>query len=212
MPRNYVRITWKDTDQEEKLRIAVGEVIAGRCSIRKAAEKTGLPKSTVGFYTKRHHACGLLPPLKVKRPQHSTQILPASFESDLADYLKDCSLVNHGLSTKETREIAYSFAVTNNIKVPNNWKKRESATKDWCSGFIKRNKTISIRKPEATSQARAAGFNKPVVMKFYDNLASLMAIHKFEAHDIWNLDETNDPTVNQPPKVIATKGTKQVIE
>ena len=119
MPRNYVRITWKDTDQEEKFRIAVGEVIAGRCSIRKAAEKTGLPKSTVGFYTKRHHACGLLPPLKVKRPQHSTQILPASFESDLADYLKDCSLVNHGLSTKETREIAYSFAVTNNIKVPN---------------------------------------------------------------------------------------------
>ena len=148
----------------------------------------------------------------MKRLQHSTQILPASFESELADYLKDCSLVNHGLSTKETREIAYSFAVTNNIKVPNNWKKRESATKDWCSGFIKRNKTISIRKPEATSQARAAGFNKPVVMKFYDNLASLMAKHKFEAHDIWNLDETNDPTVNQPPKVIATKGTKQVIE
>ena len=138
--------------------------------------------------------------------------MPASFESELADYLKDCSLVNHGLSTNETREIAYSFAVTNNIKVPNNWKKRERASEDWCSGFIKRNKTISIRKPEATSQGRAAGFNKPVVMKFYDNLASLMAKHKFEAHDIWNLDETNDPTVNQPPKVIAPKGTKQVIE
>jgi len=90
MPRNYVRKTWKDTDHEEKLRIAVGEVLAGRCTIRKAAEKTGLPKSTVGFYTKRHHACGLLPPLKVKRLQHSTQILPASFESELADYLKDC--------------------------------------------------------------------------------------------------------------------------
>ena len=79
MPRNYVRITWKDTDQEEKFRIAVGEVIAGRCSIRKAAEKTGLPKSTVGFYTKRHHACGLLPPLKVKRPQHSTQNIASVF-------------------------------------------------------------------------------------------------------------------------------------
>jgi hypothetical protein len=61
MPRNYVGKTWKDTDHEEKLRIVVGEVLAGRCTIRKAAEKTGLPKSTVGFYTKRHHACGLLP-------------------------------------------------------------------------------------------------------------------------------------------------------
>jgi hypothetical protein len=127
MTRKYVRKTCKDTDHEETLRIAVGEVLAGRCSIRKAAEKTGLPKSTVGFYTKRHYACGLLPQLKVKRLQHSTQILPASFESELADYFKDCSLVNHGLSTKETREIAYSFALANNIKVPNNWKReRES--------------------------------------------------------------------------------------
>jgi hypothetical protein len=100
MPRNYDRKTWKDTDHEEKFRIAVGEVLAGRCKIRKAAEKTGLPKSNVGFYTKRHHACGLLHPLKVKRLQHSTQILPASVESELADYLKDYSLVNHGLSTK----------------------------------------------------------------------------------------------------------------
>ncbi len=39
-----------------------------------------------------------------------------------------------------------------------------------------------------------------------------MAKHKYEAHDIWNLDKTNDPTVNQPPKVIPTEGAQQIIE
>lgn len=38
-----------------------------------------------------------------------------------------------------------------------------------------------------------------------------MAKHKFQPHKIWNCDKTNDLTVNQPQKVIATKGCNQVI-
>ncbi|KAK4013970.1 hypothetical protein OUZ56_026518 [Daphnia magna] len=37
-----------------------------------------------------------------------------------------------------------------------------------------------------------------------------MAKHKFQPHKIWNCDKTNDLTVNQPQKVIATKGCNQV--
>ncbi|XP_032790742.2 uncharacterized protein LOC116927786 [Daphnia magna] len=210
MPRNYVRKTLKDPNQEAKLRFALNEVLSGRCTIRQAAEKTGLPKSTIAFYSKRHQAGGLLAPGQIKRLEHPTQILTALMETELADYLKEFSIINHGLSTKETREIAYSYSVANNIKIPISWIKNERASEDWCSGFIKRNKTISVRKPEPTSQARAAGFNKPVVMKFFDNLGMLMTKHQFKAHELWNCDETNDPTVNPPPKIIATKGTKQV--
>ncbi|KZS01553.1 Uncharacterized protein APZ42_001751, partial [Daphnia magna] len=66
------------------------------------------------------------------------------------------------------------------------------------------------RKPEHTTQARAAGFNKPVVENFCYKLEFLLKKHKFKPHQIWNGDETITPTVVQPPKVIACNGTKQV--
>lgn len=209
MPRNYVRTT-TTKPSEELVHKAVSEVLSGRLSIRRSAELFRLKKSTVGHYSQRHAACGLFPPEKVKNREHHTQIIPANLETELASYLKKCAMINHGLSTSETRQVAYSFAVGNKIKVPNNWVKKEAASEDWTIGFLKRNSSLSLRKPEKTSQARAAGFNKPVVSLFYDKLEDLMARYKFTANDIWNLDETSNQTVMQPPNIVAEKGTKQV--
>ena len=62
----------------------------------------------------------------------------------------------------------------------------------------------------ATSQARASGFNKPVVDAFFNLLISVMAKFGFKQEQIWNTDESGCPTVMPPPKVIAKKGMKQV--
>jgi len=35
--------------------------------------------------------------------------------------------------------------------------------------------------------------------------------HKFDADSVFNTDETNNPTVVEPAKVIAQKGTHQVL-
>lgn len=56
---------------------------------------------------------------------------------------------------------------------PPNWPKNEKASEDWLSFILKRHPSLSIRKPEQTSQARAAGFNKPVVDNLYDKLDHL---------------------------------------
>lgn len=181
-------------------------MLSGRSTIGKAAEKYGLSKSTLGYYSKRHHAYGLLPPVNIKRPQHVTQIISAALETELSEYLKECSLISHGLSVKDTRGIAYSFAVVNQISIPDNWKKHERGSEDCFSNFLKGKKSLSFRKPEATSQVRAADCNKPVVIQFFNNLSMQMTKHRFKPYKIWNCDETNDPTVNQPPKVIAVKG------
>ena len=110
----------------------------------------------------------------------------------------------------DTRVLAYQYAVANHISVPLSWNLNESASRDWFTGFLKRNSSLSIRKPEATSQVRAAGLNRPVVQRLYDNLQSLMIKHHFMSCDVWNCDETNVPTVVSPPDIIATKGLKQV--
>ncbi|KZS05268.1 Uncharacterized protein APZ42_031600 [Daphnia magna] len=71
----------------------------------------------------------------------------------------------------------------------------ESASEDWILGFLKRNSSyISLREPEATSQARAAGFNAVVINTYYDKLDELYAKYKFTADKIWNCDETGVPT------------------
>ncbi len=59
-------------------------------------------------------------------------------------------------------------------------------------------KTITVRKTEATSQERPAGCNKPVLMNLFDNLGVLMTKHKFQAHEIWNGDETKDQVSSHP--------------
>ena len=78
----------------------------------------------------------------------------------------------------------------------------------WIS-FKERNR-LAIRTPEATSLARASAFNRYTVGKFYDNLGSIMDLHKFECHDIYNVDETGCTTVSAPENIVAGKGVKQV--
>lgn len=118
--------------------------------------------------------------------------------------------MSHGLTPSQTRELAFNFAVANKIAVPPNWTENEKASEDWFSAFMKRNVTLSIRAPEATSQARTSGFNAPVVAQFFNLLMELLIRFGLSAARIWNADETGIPTVLAPPKVIATKGMKQV--
>ena len=60
------------------------------------------------------------------------------------------------------------------------------------------NMDYSVRKPEATSLARATAFNRHTVGNFFDQLGDLYDRYKFEMHDIYNLDETGCTTAQQP--------------
>ena len=72
--------------------------------------------------------------------------------------------------------------------------------------------SLSIRKPENTSQARAAGFNATVIGTFFRNLQGLYSKFHFPPGRIWKCDKTGVSTVVQAPKVIAKKGAKQMAQ
>lgn len=138
------------------------------------------------------------------------QIFNDHLENELAAYVSECSKIYHGLSPKDLKQLAYEFAKKNNVNVPDNWTKTESASADWLTGFLKRNKELSIRTPQATSLGRATSFNRHNVNLFFEKLSDLFNRYNFGANDIYNVDETGVTTVQKPAKIIAKKGVKQV--
>lgn len=114
------------------------------------------------------------------------------------------------MTTTDLRKLAYQIAVAK--KIPHRFSsENQMAGLDWLRGFRKRNPSISLRIPEATSAARARGFNKVQVDYFFKLLIDIMKLHNFEPHQICNVDESGFSTVpSQNPKIFATKGRKQV--
>ena len=131
-------------------------------------------------------------------------------EASLTEYAKKAARLFYGLSTTQTRKLAYDYARTLNKDIPSSWAENERAGEHWLSGFLKRNATISLRSPEATSLSRATSFNRFNVAKFFDILVEVYARDQYGPERIWNVDETGCTTVHKPAKVLATTGANQV--
>lgn len=191
MVRAYINKRLDQKPSDITVRTALTKVLSGISSIRSAAKEYGFKKSTLAFYKSKHTLNSLMSAKSIIPTQHHSQIFSKKQEEEFSEYLKSSCLLNHGLTTVETQKLAQVYAEKNNINTPATWISKNIASTDWLTGFLKRNATLSIRKPEATSQARAAGFNEPVVSLFYDNLHSVYVKYNFEPRQIWNCDETN---------------------
>ncbi|XP_049869645.1 uncharacterized protein LOC126369338 [Pectinophora gossypiella] len=131
-------------------------------------------------------------------------------EQEFCNYLMHLDDMYFGMTAKNLRILAFEFAERNNISHRFN-RDAKAAGKDWLRGFLKRHPQISLRQPTSTSIARAMGFNRPQVERFYINLSALMDKHNFPPSAIYNMDETGVSTVpNKAPKVLTLKGKRSV--
>ncbi|KAJ4433806.1 hypothetical protein ANN_16118 [Periplaneta americana] len=115
----------------------------------------------------------------------------------------------YGLTRRSVMQLAYEIAEKNKLATWFN-KETKSAGKEWFSGFMKRHPELSLRQPEATSLARASGFNRVVVGKFFDTLEQLVDQHKLTAARIFNMDETSHTVVQRQEKILAQRGKYQL--
>lgn len=130
-------------------------------------------------------------------------------ENELAEHAMNLEKLFYGLTLKSLRKLAYEYATANNINhtFPQETK---MAGKDWASSFMKRY-NLSLRTASKTSVARAMGFNKLQIDRYFDNLKLTMEKYKFPASRIFNMDESGLSTVpNKTPKVVSKKGQKLV--
>jgi len=140
------------------------------------------------------------------------QVFTQQQELTLATYLLESSKMFYGLSTRDSRQLAFEMAERNDIVMPRSWKINRCAGLEWFRIFMRRNPNLSIRTPEGCSLSRATSFNKHNMEMFYSNLeATIRRSPAFaDGTRIYNLDETATTTVQKPKRIIAEKGTKQV--
>lgn len=140
----------------------------------------------------------------------SFQTFTVDTETALCKYLKKSSDMYFGLTAKQTRGLAYDFAQKLQMPIPDAWERSSMAGIEWMNNFFIRHPDISVRRPQATSLARATAFNRHNVAAFFGKLKLLMDTYKFAPQNIYNMDETGVTTVQIPDRVVARKGVKQV--
>lgn len=206
MVRDYKKKTNRQSWSTEAMNNAVEAVISGQCGCLKASNQFDVPQSTLERYVKKRKEN---PDYKIdKTAGKFKNVFTEEQELELVNYLKTMEARLFGLTMKDLRSLAYQLAVRNGIS---HRFKNGIAGQDWVNGFLKRHPTLSVRKPEATSGARAMGFNKVAVDSFFSLLTSLLDKHKLTASQIFNCDETG-VSVNpkNQSKIIACKGKRQV--
>ena len=208
-----VRQRKRKTDRgnnSDRLQEAAKDVLEYNKSVRSVARDFNVCHVTLYRYCKKKKNAqpGSSPPRTGYNPHN--RVFSKEQENELAKYLLQAADLYYGLAPKDVRRFAFKCAVAYSLQFPKTWSEKNMAGPDWFTDFLKRNPTLSIRKPQATSLARATAFNKTTVNEFFDNLAKVLERYKLEPQNIYNMDETGVTTVQRPDHIVAKKGHKQV--
>lgn len=209
MVRNYKKTTSQHSWCLEAMKKAVYSVVSGEMGYKKAAKTHNVPQSTLERYVTKYRKNPEDFVFK-KKLGHFTTVFSAEQEEVLVNYIRDMEARFHGLTSQEMRKLAFELAQKNNIS--NSFDTESGlAGQDWLKGFLKRHPEISYRKPEPTSAARAMGFNRVAVERFFELLDKVYDKHKISPQRIFNVDETGVSTVPKShSKILAACGKRQV--
>ena len=157
------------------MRNAIEAVVGGSMGIIRAGKTFDVPKTTLHrrVTNKNKVIQGELKGMGAIKPA-----LPRIIELDLVKYIHQMESMLFGLTIDDVRVLAYQLAESNGLQHPFNTTVRKAGW-DWVNGFRKRHPTVVLQTPEATSGARARGFNRPNVSKFFDLLEALIDEHAY---------------------------------
>lgn len=211
MARNRTRKTAIGLTTAEAMKNAINLYNSSGLSLRKVSERTGVPFATLFRYARKKKQ-NPLEQIRLTPKYNSRQIFDKDQEKELVQYILTMSKMGYGLTVTECRKLAYEMAIRNKIKIPENWSKNKEAGLEWFRGLKKRHSNISIRCPEGCSLSRMTSFNPHNVSTFFNKLEAVYSRSDNFSNGsrVYNLDETSTTTVQNPKKIIAGKGIKQV--
>ncbi|XP_022246856.1 uncharacterized protein LOC106463612 isoform X2 [Limulus polyphemus] len=204
-PRTYQRISKRNSWDSVSMERALETLTKGEMGFKKAAKVFGIPRSTLKrrYKDQNKQAKGSSKALG----RFQTTFSPA-MEHDLVHYIHMMEEMMFGIGGDEVRRLAYQQAERTGLS---HRFRNEKAGKEWLRGFLSRNPELSVRTPDAISAARARGFDRQVVSKFFNILEQLFDEHKFSPNNIYSVDETGlSIAQSKPSKIIELKNHRQV--
>ncbi|KAL0821830.1 hypothetical protein ABMA28_005237 [Loxostege sticticalis] len=198
-PRKKRGESWSEDD----LKAALRAVRKGKLSQRAISLKYKIPRRTLRDHIKTGQ--------DVKRMGRKP-ILTEDQENDLCGRIKRFAKIGLPLTPKFIRKQAFLFCERFDIKHTFNSTKRIAGA-DWLRQFMKRNPSISKRKPQILNPARAQKLNKPIVQEHFQNVRKLYEQLDILQHPerLYNMDEKGCRiTVHNQHAVLAEKGSKRV--
>lgn len=165
MPRSKSAVK-RPPINSENLTCAANKCISGELSMREAAKRYNISKTTLIRHVKSFKESGALV-FEHVAANNTKQVFNNEEENLLKDYLLIAARHHYGLTKREVRNLAYQFAVARKKNYPESWNEQKNAGKEWLRQFLKRYPDLSLRKPEATSLGRSTSFNKINVSSFF---------------------------------------------
>lgn len=156
----YIKKSTRQSWDEKNMKDAISAVRSKRMGWQMAAKAYQVPATTLRRRAEKGHTS------KGYLGGHITTF-SRELEKQITEHLQELEVRFFEMTTTDLRELAYQIAVAK--KLPHRFSsENKMAGLDWLRGFRKRNPTISLRVPEATSAARARGFNKVQVETFFN--------------------------------------------
>lgn len=195
MVRKYIKKRPVASYSEADVQKALAQVESNVNSVRKIAEKFGIPYQTL--YCRYVGTRG-----KKRIGRGRTTVLSKEHEESLANGLRLFEKWGFGLMRFEIFDIVQNFVLRSDLldKVPF---KDGMPGEVWFLGFKKRHR-LSVKKPQPVEYARKKVLDPFLIYGYFDNLEKSIRDLGLEnkPHRIWNLDETSFCTDPSRCKVV----------
>lgn len=208
MPKFKGKTSERGKWDENKMKEAVKCVMEGKLSVRQAADRYDVSRSSLHDRLKAlKSGTEIAFQLKLDRFESTSS---ENLSLKLYEHVKELDNRLMPLTRNEFLKLAFDLAES--LKLSHRFNKEKGmAGKDFFYSFTKKYPDIVLRTPESTSIARAVRFNKPKVNHFFDKLNDLQEKYKFPPFRIYNVDETGVSNIHKNDKVISIKGKKKQV-
>ena len=187
------RKQWTNEQMVEAMR-----AVQGGMSTTRAAVEYGVPRSTLHDRISGRVLHGVKPgPKPYLHPEE---------ESELSQFLLQCSEVGYGKTRRDVLSIVKSVAQDKGLL------KKECVSHGWWSAFVRRQGNLSLRRGDSTAQVRFSAINEATIAQYFSLLKDVLDTNNLlgNPQQIYNVDESGIPLNFKTPNVVARKGAKKV--